>query len=340
MERQKYEFHGDKVSFSVDSDGKRNWMPFKGTCLYADSPSDGVPCGVGDKPVLFPHDELKKGMDTMVNMGVDCKWPDGWCDDASSAFTNHDDRFKIGTVTEVELVGNEMVIAGGLWDYDFYDVCEMYTNAKKSLGFSVEVYFSLEDSGEYYTAHDIEFTGVAILFADLAAFKKTYIAAKAKSNNNDNDDKQGGIVTMDKDEFKEMLSAFAATITKQNNDAIEGMKAEFSAQISATDEKVAGIVADIAAKKAQDEKAAAELAEKAKLEQEKKAEEEKLAAELAEKKKKEEEAAKERKSSAFGGIINRFADKDNAAKINADATLTPSQKFQALLADSMTKSAE
>ena len=116
MERQKYEFHGDKVSFSVDSDGKRNWMPFKGTCLYADSPSDGVPCGVGDKPVLFPHDELKKGMDTMVNMGVDCKWPDGWCDDASSAFTNHDDRFKIGTVTEVELVGNEMVIAGGLWD--------------------------------------------------------------------------------------------------------------------------------------------------------------------------------------------------------------------------------
>ena len=82
--------------------------------------------------------------------------------------------------------------------------------------------------------------------------------------------------------------------------------------------------------------------EEAKKEEEaaKKAQEEKLAAELAEKKKKEEEAAKERKSSAFGGIINRFADKDNAAKINADTTLTPSQKFQALLADSMTKSAE
>ena len=82
-------------------------------------------------------------------------------DGPEGAFSGHDDRFKIGVVKTSVLEGNEMVISGGLWSNDFSDICDMYRNAKASLGFSVEVYFNLVDQGEYYDAVDIEFTGVA-----------------------------------------------------------------------------------------------------------------------------------------------------------------------------------
>ena len=85
-----------------------NWLPFTGTCLFADQPSDGIPSGGVDKPVRFPSAELDKALDSMVDMGVDCEWPDE--DDGDDhdefgrktscgpeeAFSGHDDRFKIG----------------------------------------------------------------------------------------------------------------------------------------------------------------------------------------------------------------------------------------------------
>ena len=84
----------------------------------------------------------------------------------------------------------------------------MYRNAKTSLGFSVEAYFNLVDQGEYYEAVDVEFTGVAILFSDLGAFKDTYIAAK-----------RGGDKKMTKEEMKELLDANF----KAQQEAIEGL---------------------------------------------------------------------------------------------------------------------
>ncbi len=171
-----------------------NWLPFTGTCLFADQPSDGIPSGGVDKPVRFPSAELDKALDSMVDMGVDCEWPEEFWDGPEEAFSGHDDRFKIGVVKTSVRKDNEMVISGGLWSNDFSDICDMYRNAKASLGFSVEVYFNLVDQGEYYDAVDIEFTGVAILFSDLAAFKDTYIAAK-----------RGGDKEMTKEEMKELL---------------------------------------------------------------------------------------------------------------------------------------
>ena len=185
-----------------------NWLPFTGTCLFADQPSDGIPSGGVDKPVRFPSAELDKALDSMVDMGVDCEWPDDFLDGPEEAFSGHDDRFKIDVVKTSVLEGNEMVISGGLWSNDFSDICDMYRNAKAALGFSVEVYFNLVDQGEYYDAVDIEFTGVAILFSDLAAFKDTYIAAK-----------RGGDKEMTKEEMKELLDANF----KAQQESIEGL---------------------------------------------------------------------------------------------------------------------
>ena len=300
-----------------------NWLPFTGTCLFADQPSDGIPSGGVDKPVRFPSAELDKALDSMVDMGVDCEWPDE--DDGDDhdefgrktscgpeeAFSGHDDRFKIGVVKTSVLEGNEMVISGGLWSNDFSDICDMYRNAKASLGFSVEVYFNIVDQGEYYDAVDIEFTGVAILFSDLAAFKDTYIAAK-----------RGGDKEMTKEEMKELLDANF----KAQQEAIEGLTKQL--------ENVAlGFAEDRAARKEAEEKAQAELAaaeEAAKLEEQKKADEAaKAAAELAAK---QQETEAQRKSLEAGAFASRFGTDEANAIVN-NANLTPSQKFQALIKD-------
>jgi hypothetical protein len=288
-----------------------NWLPFTGTCLFADQPSDGIPSGGVDKPVRFPSAELDKALDSMVDMGVDCEWPDEYWDGPEEAFSGHDDRFKIGVVKTSVLKDNEMVISGGLWSNDFSDICDMYRNAKASLGFSVEVYFNLVDQGEYYDAVDIEFTGVAILFSDLAAFKDTYIAAK-----------RGGDKKMTKEEMKELLDANF----KAQQEAIEGLTKQL--------ENVAlGFAEDRAARKEAEEKAQAELAaaaEAAKLEEQKKADEAaKAAAELAAK---QQETEAQRKSLEAGAFASRFK-ADEADAIVNNANLTPSQKFQALIKD-------
>lgn len=288
-----------------------NWLPFTGTCLFADQPSDGIPSGGVDKPVRFPSAELDKALDSMVDMGVDCEWPDEFWDGPEEAFSGHDDRFKIGVVKTSVLKDNEMVISGGLWSNDFSDICDMYRNAKASLGFSVEVYFNLVDQGEYYDAVDIEFTGVAILFSDLAAFKDTYIAAK-----------RGGDKEMTKEEMKELLDANF----KAQQEAIEGLTKQL--------ENVAlGFAEDRAARKEAEEKAQAELAaaaEAAKLEEQKKADEAaKAAAELAAK---QQETEAQRKSLEAGAFASRFGTDEANAIVN-NANLTPSQKFQALIKD-------
>ena len=288
-----------------------NWLPFTGTCLFADQPSDGIPSGGVDKPVRFPSAELDKALDSMVDMGVDCEWPDGYWGGPERAFSGHDDRFKIGVVKTSVLKDNEMVISGGLWSNDFSDICDMYRNAKASLGFSVEVYFNLVDQGEYYDAVDIEFTGVAILFSDLAAFKDTYIAAK-----------RGGDKEMTKEEMKELLDANF----KAQQEAIEGLTKQL--------ENVAlGFAEDRAARKEAEEKAQAELAaaaEAAKLEEQKKADEAaKAAAELAAK---QQETEAQRKSLEAGAFASRFGTDEANAIVN-NANLTPSQKFQALIKD-------
>lgn len=288
-----------------------NWLPFTGTCLFADQPSDGIPSGGVDKPVRFPSAELDKALDSMIDMGVDCEWPEEFWDGPEEAFSGHDDRFKIGVVKTSVRKDNEMVISGGLWSNDFSDICDMYRNAKASLGFSVEVYFNLVDQGEYYDAVDIEFTGVAILFSDLAAFKDTYIAAK-----------RGGDKKMTKEEMKELLDANF----KAQQEAIDGLTKQL--------ENVAmGFAEDRAARKEAEEKAQAELAaaaEAAKLEEQKKADEAaKAAAELAAK---QQETEAQRKSLEAGAFASRFGT-DEANTIVNNVNLTPSQKFQALIKD-------
>lgn len=185
-------------------------MPFSGVCLYADQPSDGVPCG-SDKPVAFSREAIENALASFVGMGVNCRF-DPW-DYPEEALTGHDDHFKIGVVEHASLSNDGGVnIDGLLWKNDLSEVCFMIKNAKDSLGFSVEVFIEdITDVGDNYLVNKFTFTGVSILYKNLAAFKATQLAAQAK--------KGGNVMT------KEELDAIIGKISE----GFEGLTASFNA---------------------------------------------------------------------------------------------------------------
>lgn len=162
----------------TDNSEHINKMPYSGVCLLAEVPSDGIPCG-SDKPVAFSKEAISKALTSFMGMGVNCVYNEYGSPDY--ALTGHDTRFKIGVVEEATLEEDGVHIKGNLWKRDFNDVCFQIKNAKDSLGFSVEVTINdMEDSGDFYLVQDFTFTGVAILYKNLAAFKSTQLAAQKK----------------------------------------------------------------------------------------------------------------------------------------------------------------
>ena len=318
--KQQMIFQVDKVKLEVTN--RVNFMPFSGVCLFANAISDGIPSGGIDKPVRFPAEELEKSIQTIKLMGVNCKYPK---DMPEAMFSGHDSNHKIGVIESTELIGNEMHISGGLWDSDFEEECSMVKLAKDSLGWSVEVFFGLEDRGEYYDAVDIDFTGVALMWKSGAAFKKTRCAAQEAKNKN----KGGKQMEISKEQLQEML------------DALYG---KFESKVSATEKQMEQLAVafaeDKAERKAKLETEAAEAKEKAELAA-------KVAAELAAKEeaeaktkaeleaKQKEEADKleaQRKSVSFANRMGKFegaTDKQKA--ILSDNSLTPSNQFQQLI---------
>lgn len=162
----------------ADNSEHINKMPYSGICLKVNTPSDGTPCG-SNKPVAFSKEAIEKALTTFVGMGVNCVYNE-W-DSPEYALTGHDMRFKIGVVEEATLEEDGVHIKGNLWKRDFSDVCFQIKNAKDSLGFSVEVCVNdMKDSGDFYLVEDFTFTGVAILYKNLAAFKSTQLVAQQK----------------------------------------------------------------------------------------------------------------------------------------------------------------
>lgn len=307
-----------KLSFE-SSEARTNWMPFKGTCMFVDRQSDYVPSG-GDKPVLFPRSDIEKALPSFVDMGVNCMFSD-W--DTGQLFEGHDSQFKIGVVKTAEIVGNEVVITGGLWSFDFQELCDKVKSAKESLGWSIEPLMYLEDKGDYYTASETEFRGVALMWADKAAFASTYMFQR---KNNEKD----GIPSMNKEELQAMLAEFSNGINKAINDNIEGVKAEFSAQIEGISKGFNDFQESLAAEKEALKLQATEEAEKAKLALEA---QKALDAEVAEKNRIALEAeAVQRKTMMFGAPVKRFEGETDAQRaIIENKELDAGAQFRALI---------
>lgn len=225
-----------------------NKMPFSGNCLPIGTPSDGIPYGA-DKPIIFYPEAITKALDTFKGMGVDCVY-DNWSY-PYEALTGHDNRFKIGVVESANINGNSVNITGHLWKKDFSDVCFMIKNAKDSLGFSVEVKVNdMEEDENYWYIKDFVFTGVAILYKNLAAFKDTQLAASRKK-----EEMEGGN-SMDEKTMKALVEELVKTLDFANviaealkpvNERLEKLEAK-EIDFSAVNEKLTAIESKFEAK--------------------------------------------------------------------------------------------
>lgn len=179
MEKRKVQLSASAIQVVLDNQHS-NSMRFTGTCMFLDEPSDYIPGGV-DKPVILSADVANECASTMNLMGINCDY-DPWLfpDEVMMA---HDRRNKIGVVEKCWVDSNELKFTGIIYKNDFPDIADFIKKTVDSLGFSVEAIFNIHEHEEYIEMADVEFTGVAILFKNAAAYQNTYIAeiaAKAK----------------------------------------------------------------------------------------------------------------------------------------------------------------
>ena len=88
----------------------------------------------------------------------------------------HDARRKIGLLTEVDLIGQRLVVRGYLYARDFPEVAEaIQAQSPDALGMSYELADArVEDlRAEVWKLTRVTFTGAAILLRDKAAYRAT-----------------------------------------------------------------------------------------------------------------------------------------------------------------------
>ena len=303
-----------------------NKMPFSGTVAFCDTPSDGSPCGAMGKKVVFARAAVDKALSTFVGMGVNCVWDQEYYKDAEDTLTGHDDRFKIGIVESAELEGNEVKVHGFLWKYDFSDVCQMIQNTKASLGFSVEVVANKvsEAEDDKLIVTDLIFTGLAILYADLGAFKQTKLVAKDSKKSEDDLMNEEMVKVL----LAEMQSGFDAKFAEMDTKLTESTAKveELTLSLTVATEQAEALQTQVESVDAVKADAEAIKAENAEL----KVKVESIGLELSEVKAKKVDKI-ERRTASFNTIAKYGEDKtiDVLCKeISEDETLTTSQKWQ------------
>ena len=133
--------------------------------------------------------------------------------------TGHDARFKIGVISSCYVEGSELKVEGFIYASDFPDIADYIKQNKSEIGFSVEMLCRAEELDDYINVTDVEFTGVAMLFKDCAAYQSTYIdyiAAQRKDIKN----------KMDETKVKELLAEQNKVLCEAVGKLIEPLKAD------------------------------------------------------------------------------------------------------------------
>jgi len=236
-----------------------NAMRFTGTCMFLNTPSDYTPNGV-DRPVVLSSDEAEKCASTMNLMGINCDY-DPWLF-PDELMTTHNRRNKIGVVEKCWVDGDELKFTGIMYKNDFPDIADFIKKTVDSLGFSVEAMFNLREHEDYIEMADVEFTGVAMLFKNAAAYQNTYIAEIAAKAAKGKQMEKQEIQNLIEETIKAQLEANAkAEQAKVEAQELATAKAEverLTAECSAKDAKIAELEKAVADKDAEIEASAKE----------------------------------------------------------------------------------
>ena len=258
MNKQKVSLQANAISVTLDN-LHPNAMRFTGTCMFLNTPSDYTPNGV-DRPVVLSSDEAEKCASTMNLMGINCDY-DPWLF-PDELMTAHNRRNKIGVVEKCWVDGDELKFTGIMYKNDFPDIADFIKKTVDSLGFSVEAMFNLREHEDYIEMADVEFTGVAMLFKNAAAYQNTYIAEIAAKAAKGKQMEKQEIQNLIEETIKAQLEANAkAEQAKVEAQELATAKAEverLTAECSAKDATIAELEKAVADKDAEIEASAKE----------------------------------------------------------------------------------
>src|SRR4051794_21518162 len=95
-------------------EGHPNRVPFEGVLTTVNTPSDRAPTGARGHRVLLTRDAAESALPSLLGMAVDYR----------PAWDGHDNRCKIGVLTEAKLSRNDLLVRGYLYERDFPDVAQ------------------------------------------------------------------------------------------------------------------------------------------------------------------------------------------------------------------------
>src|SRR5271165_5560645 len=95
-------------------EGHPNRVPFEGVLTTVNTPSDKAPAGSRGHRVLLIREAAEKAIPSLLGMAVDYR----------PTWDGHDNRRKIGLLTEAFLSGHNLMVRGYLYARDFPDVAQ------------------------------------------------------------------------------------------------------------------------------------------------------------------------------------------------------------------------
>ncbi len=149
-----------------DVAGHPNRAPFHGVLTRVDEPSTKPPSGARGHRVILTRAAALAALPSLLGMAVD--YVPSW--------DGHDARRKCGIITEADVEGSRLLVAGYLFAKDFPDVeRQMRQGAAGAMGMSWELADAhVEDMRqEVWTLTRATFTGAAILLREKAAYRDT-----------------------------------------------------------------------------------------------------------------------------------------------------------------------
>lgn len=141
-----------------------NRLPFEGCLTLVDIPSDKPPSGGRGHRVILERRAAMAGLPSLLGMAVSFRA--GW--------EGHDARQKCGLITRAELVGDELIVGGHIYERDFPEIGQAW--GKHELGMSYEMAdcYVRDMRAPVWTVERTTFMGAAILLRQSAAYRKTW----------------------------------------------------------------------------------------------------------------------------------------------------------------------
>ncbi len=149
-----------------DVAGHPNRIPFEGVLTTVDEPSTRSPSGARGHRVVLTAKAATEALPSLLGMAV------GF----TPKYDGHDVRRKCGIITDADVAGRELRVAGYVYGRDFPDVVkQLETGTPGTMGMSYELADAhVEDMlADIWTVTRAMFTGAAVLLRDKAAYKGT-----------------------------------------------------------------------------------------------------------------------------------------------------------------------